>query len=111
MLQCKYASVLPHHLANHHDVRAQVFVHSEDVKQSYVPINDIDTVDDPPVAHQRRVLQAEHHPDGEDENGHEVSDVPVLLQPHFHLLQELAWLGHENLIDGDSDTATSSEQL
>lgn len=83
---------LSHHLADHHDVWTQVFVHSKDIKQSYVPIDDIDTVNDPPVAHQGRVLQAKHHPDGEDEDGHEVSDVPVLLQPHFHLLQELPWL-------------------
>lgn len=75
-----------HHLANHHHIGTQVLVDPKDVEQPDVPIDDVNTIDDPPIAHERWLLETQNHADREYEDGHEVCDVPVLLKPHFHLL-------------------------
>lgn len=55
-------------------------------------INDVHTVDDPPVTPEGLVLKTKDHSHREEEDGDEVRDVPVLLQPHFDFLQQLARL-------------------
>lgn len=78
--------VFSHHLANHHHIGTQVLVDSKYVEQPDVPIDDIDAIDNPPVAHERWLLETQNHADREYEDGHEVCDIPVLLKPHLHLL-------------------------
>lgn len=77
-----------HHFPNHHDVGPQVLVHTEDVQQPDVPVDDVDAVDHAPVAPERQVLQAENHPNREQQDSYEVSHVPVLLEPNFDFLQQ-----------------------
>ena len=43
------------------------------------------------------ILEAQDCPDHEHRNGHEVRDVPVLLEPHFDFLAEFARFRHEDL--------------
>lgn len=59
-----------HHLANHHHIGTQILVDPKDVQQPDVPIDDVDTIDDPPIAHERRLLETQNHADGEYEDGH-----------------------------------------
>lgn len=77
---------LTYHLAYHHDIGTQVLVDPKDVQQADVPVYDVNTVDHPAIAHQRRVLETEDHAHREDQDGHEIGDVPVFLQPDLDLL-------------------------
>lgn len=86
-----------YHFADHHDIGSQVLVYSKDVEDSDVPEDDVDTVDDPPIAHGRFVLQSQQQTQQEDGDGHQVCDIPVILQPHADLLLQLAWLRHQDL--------------
>ena len=80
-----------YHFADHHDVGAQVLVDPEDVQDPDVPEDDVHAVDDPSVAHGRLVLQPQQQTQQEDGDGHQVGDVPVILQPHVDLLLQLPW--------------------
>lgn len=62
--------VFSYHFANHHHIGTQVLVHPKYLQQPNVPIDDVDTIDHPPVAHEWRLLEAENHADGEYEDGH-----------------------------------------
>lgn len=75
-----------YHLPYHHHIGSQVFVHAEDVQDPDVPEYDVNAVDDSAVTHIRFVLQPQHEPKKEGCYGHEVCDVPVLLQPNTYLL-------------------------
>lgn len=88
-----------HHFPDHHDVGPQVLVDAEDVQQPDVPVDDVDAVDDSPVAPQGQVLQAENHPHGEQQDSYEVCNIPVLLQPNFDFLQQFPRFWHEDLED------------
>ncbi len=71
-------TVSSHHLADHHHIGTQILVDPKDVQQPDVPIDDVDAVDDPAVAHERWLLETQNHANGEYEDGHEICDVPVL---------------------------------
>ena len=88
---------LAYHFPNHHHIWAQILVHAEDVQQTDIPINDVHTVDDPPVTPEGLILKTKDHSHREEKDGEEVCDVPVLLKPHLHLLQQLARLRHQDL--------------
>lgn len=75
-----------YHFSNHHYIWAQVFVHAEDVQQTDVPINDVHTIDNPPIAPEGLVLETKDHSNREQKDGYEVRDIPVLLQPYLHFL-------------------------
>lgn len=87
-----------YHFADHHDVGSQVLVDSKDVEDSDVPEDDVDAVDDASVAHGGFVLQAQQQTQQEDGDGHQVCDVPVILQPHVDLLLQLPRLRHQDLM-------------
>lgn len=75
-----------YHFANHHDIGSQVLVDPENIKDSDVPENDVNTVDDASVTHRGLILQPQQETQQKDRDGHEVCDVPVVLQPHADLL-------------------------
>lgn len=80
------APATSHHLANHHHIGTQVLVDTKDVEQPDVPVDDVDAIDDPSIAHERGLLETQNHADRKYEDGHEVCDVPILLKPHLDLL-------------------------
>lgn len=86
-----------YHFADHHDIGPQVFVYSEDVKNSDVPEDDVDAIDDAAISHVGLRLQPQQEPKDEDRDSHQVCDVPVVLQPHVDLLLQLPRLGHQDL--------------
>lgn len=86
-----------YHLSNHHDIGSQVLVDSEDVEDPNVPEDDVHAVDDASVAHRGLVLQPQQQTQQEDGDGHQVCDVPVILQPHVDLLLQLPRLRHQDL--------------
>lgn len=59
-----------HHFANHHHIGTQVLVHTKDLQQTNVPIDDVDAVDHPAIAHERGLLETQNHADGEYEDCH-----------------------------------------
>lgn len=75
-----------YHFANHHDVGSQVFVDPENIEDSDVPENDVNTVDDASIAHRGLILQPQQETQQEDRDGHEVGDIPVVFQPNTDLL-------------------------
>lgn len=91
--------MISYHLPYHHHVGPQVFVDSKDVQNTDVPENNVNTVDDPAIAHVRFVLQPKHEPKEESGNSNQICDVPVLFQPHTYLLFQFPRLRHQNLTD------------
>lgn len=99
--------IMWYHFADHHDIGSEVLVDSEDVEDSDVPEDDVNAVDDTSIAHGGLVLQTQQQPQQEDGDGHQVCDVPVVLQPHVDLLLQLPWLRHQDLGTVHEDTAAS----
>ena len=64
----------------------QVLVDTKDVQDTDVPEDDVHAVDHATIAHVRLLLEAKDGSDHEHGNGHEVCDVPILLQPNFYFL-------------------------
>ncbi len=86
-----------HHLPDHHDVRPGLLIDSQDIQQTHIPEDNVQTVNDP--ARDKHVpraeAQAEAHEEHQDRQ--KIRNVEVVAEPDFNLLTDFASFRHEHL--------------
>lgn len=86
-----------HHFSDHHDVRSSLLVHSQDIHESHVPEDDIQTIHRPPgdKGFSSSQPQAEANKEGHD--GQKVGQIEIVTEPHLYLLAYFACFRHKHL--------------
>lgn len=86
-----------HHFGNHHDVRSSLLVDSQDVEESHVPEDDIETINCPARDEGIPSTQPQAKADKEGHNGQKVRHIEIVTEPHLYLLTYFACFRHKHL--------------
>lgn len=86
-----------HHFSDHHDVWSSLLVDSQDIKESHVPENDIETIHSPPKHNGIFPTQPQPKANKEGCNGQKVGYIKIVTEPHLYLLAYFACFRHKHL--------------
>lgn len=86
-----------HHFRDHHDVRSSLLVDSQDIQESNVPEDNIETIHRPPRDEGFSSTQPQAKADKEGHNGQKVGHIEIVTEPHLYLLAYFACFRHEHL--------------
>lgn len=86
-----------HHFSDHHDVRSSLLVNSQNIQESHVPEDDIETIHRPPGDEGFTSGQPQAKADKEGHNGQKVGHIKIVTKPHLYLLAYFACFRHKHL--------------
>lgn len=86
-----------HHFSDHHDVWSSLLVDGQDIHESHVPEDDIETIHDSPGDKGFSSGQPKPEADEEGCNGQKVTNVGIVTEPHLDLLAYFSSFRHKHL--------------
>lgn len=86
-----------HHFSDHHDVWSSLLVDRQDIHESHVPEDDIETIDHSPGDEDFSSGQPKPEANKEGCNGQKVTDIEIVTEPHFYLLAYFSSFRHKHL--------------
>lgn len=94
----RWAEISPsHHFSDHHDVGSSLLVDGQDIHESHVPEDDIETIDNSPGDKNISPCQPQPEANKEGGDGQKVTYIEIVTEPHLYLLAYFACFRHKHL--------------